>query len=383
MNTVAEVTAAPKALRPVLLAGLLFACSSGAHAQSTVSPSLEKELDRLVTAAMHAQQIPAMTVAVARADRLVYSKAFGMADLENYVPATTGTLIRTGSIAKSITAVAAMTLAESGKLNLDAPVQTYCAPFPPKQWPITTRELLGHRSGIRHYRPAETESDNGPVDNTRHYTWLADGFALFAGDPLLFQPGSSFQYSTYGYTVVGCVVEGAAAERFQDYVAAHVLQPAGMTHTFVDNVFEIVPHRARGYQKLDGQVRNATLLDSSYKIPGGGYVSTSEDLVRFAQALLDDKLLKASSVAEMWTASTQSLAARFGYGLGFEVIEGGKYIAHGGGQSGTSTYLFILPEARFAVAVMANMERVNSQLQDLTRAIVEHMQLPYPKKPTP
>jgi serine beta-lactamase-like protein LACTB len=363
-------------LRPVLCSGLLLAGIAGAHAQSSVSPSLENQFDQLVSVAMHDHQIPAITVAVAHADRLVYSKAFGMADLENSVPATTETLMRTGSIAKPIAAVATMTLMEAGRLNVNAPVQTYCAPFPFKQWPITTRELLGHTSGIRHYRPAELVEG----DNTHHYKWMADGFAIFAGDPLLFQPGTAFSYSTYGYTVVGCLIEGAAGTRFQDYLAEHVLKPAGMTHTFVDDVFEILPHRARGYQRVDGQVKNAALMDSSYKIPGGGYVTTAEDLVRFARALLDGKLLKESTLSDMWTASSQSLAIGHGYGLGFEVAEGGKYVSHGGSQAGTSTNLFIFPEARLAVAVMANMDHVNEQVDHLIRAIVEQMHLPYPTK---
>jgi CubicO group peptidase (beta-lactamase class C family) len=368
-----------KILRAFVLAGLLFAWVRGAQAQTSTSPSLEKQLDQIVSAAMQAQQIPAITVAIAQADRLVYSRAFGMADLENSVPATADTLIRTGSIAKPITAVAAMTLVEAGKLNLDAPVQTYCAPFPSKQWPITTRELLSHTSGIRHYRPEEVFEG----DNTRHYKWIASGFALFAGDPLLFQPGTAYNYSTYGYSVVGCVIEGAAGARFQDYVTEHVLKLAGMTHTVVDDVFEIVPHRARGYQKVNGQVKNASLMDSSYKIPGGGYVTTAEDLVRFVQALLGGKLLKASTVSEMWTASQQSLASGNSYGLGFQVYDGGKYISHSGSQAGTSTNLFIFPEARFTVAVMANMDRVDAQVSDLTRALVERMQLSYPRKPGP
>src|SRR5215470_18359528 len=93
-------------------------------------------LEQLVSDTMREQQIPAITVAIGKGDRLIYSKGFGRADLENSVPATPETLIRTASIAKSISAVAAMTLVESGRLNLDAPVQTYCAPFPPKQRPI-------------------------------------------------------------------------------------------------------------------------------------------------------------------------------------------------------------------------------------------------------
>lgn len=351
---------------PTLCAALLAALGAAcARAASAAGP--DAKLDALVVSTMHEQQIPAITVAVARGDRIVYSKAFGSADLENSVPATRETLIRTGSIAKSISAVAAMTLVESGKLELDAPVQKYCPPFPPKQWPITTRELLSHTAGIRHY-------NQGEIENTRHYRWMADGFAIFANDPLRFRPGTAYSYSTYGYTVVGCVVEGAAGTSFQDYVATHVLGPAGMTHTFVDDVFEIVPHRARGYQKIGGQVKNADLMDSSYKIPGGGYVTSAEDLVRFAQGLLDGKLLKANTVAEMWTPT--AVSGQDGYGLGFAVHEGGKFVLHTGGQPGTSTELLIVPQAHAAVAVLANMNNV--RLGELVRGLLLELQLPAP-----
>jgi CubicO group peptidase (beta-lactamase class C family) len=347
----------------VLLASLRMADAGAASAP-------DGRLERIVSEAMRAQEIPAITVAIMRADKLVYSRAFGMADLENSVPATPETLMRTASIAKSISAVAAMTLVESGRLDLEAPVQRYCASYPPKQWPITTRELLAHTAGIRWYNPGEME-------NTHHYQSMADGFAIFAADPLLFAPGTGYRYSTYGYTVVGCAIEGAANDRFQDYVAAHVLKPAGMTHTFVDDVLEIVPHRARGYQKINGVVSNASLMDSSYKIPGGGYVATAEDLVRFAQALLDGKLLKPATLEEMWTATAAS--GNSAYGLGFEVPERGKFAIHTGGQPGTSTELFIIPQEHFAIAVLANMDGV--PIRDLTRALVQEMKLPVPAEP--
>ncbi|HXB18946.1 MAG TPA: serine hydrolase domain-containing protein [Steroidobacteraceae bacterium] len=347
------------------LALLRMAATAGA---APTTP--DARLDAIVSEVMRAERIPAVTVAVMTGDRLTYSRAFGAADLENSVPATPETLIRSASIAKSISAVAAMTLVESGNLDLDAPVQRYCAPYPPKQWPITTRELLSHTSGIRHYNPGEME-------NTRHYRWMADGFAIFAGDPLLFRPGTGYQYSTYGYTVVGCAIEGASNQRFQDYVAAHVLAPAAMTHTLVDDALEIVPHRARGYQKINGEVKNASLMDSSYKIPGGGYVTTAEDLVRFAQALLDGKLLKPATLAQMWTAT--AVSGKESYGLGFELREQGKFVIHTGGQPGTSTELLIIPQEHFAVAVLANMDGV--QIRELVRALLHEMKLPVPESP--
>lgn len=353
----------PRATGTVLAGVALLAMVHAAAAQGAAPAAI----DRLVTDTLSAQQVPAMTVAAAVSGRLVYSKAFGYADLENTVPATPETRIRTASIAKSITAVAAMTLVEAGKLDLDAPVQKYCPPFPLKQWPITTRELLSHTSGIRHYAEGEPE-------HTQHYRWMADGFALFAAEPLLFEPGSGFQYSTYGYTVAGCAIEGAAGTPFAEYVAAHVLGPAGMSHTVVDDVFAVVPHRARGYQKIHGEVRNAVLMDSSYKIPGGGYVTTAEDLAAFGQALLDGRLLPASAVAQMWVPTKMSGKDR--YGLGFEVRDGGRFVMHSGGQAGTTTRLLIVPEAHLSLAILANMDGV--PLDDLQRAIVQQLHAPVP-----
>ncbi len=347
-----------------------FIAAISAEAQPAALQDVGAKVDQLVAATMQQQKIPAMTVAVAAADRILYSKAFGTADIENAVPATAETLIRTGSIAKPISAAAAMTLADSGKLDLNAPVQKYCAPFPLKQWPITTRELLSHTAGIRHYREGEIES-------TRHYKRMPDGFAIFANDPLLFQPGTAYSYSTYGYTVVGCVIEGASGEKFQDYVAAHVLKPAGMTHTVVDDAFDIVPHRARGYQKINGQVKNAGLMDSSYKIPGGGYVTTAEDLVRFAQALMDGKIVKPGTLTRMWTPLKTRGDTSSAYGLGFHVLDGGRYVSHSGGQQGTSTMMVIIPEKHFAVAALANMDGVNPA--DLVRRILDLYNMPHPK----
>src|SRR5207248_3395957 len=229
-----------------------------------------------------------------------------------------------------------------------------CPALPQKQWTVTTRELLAHTSGIRHYKDDEIES-------TKHYISMSDGFTIFASDPLLFEPGTKFSYSTYGYTVVGCVIEGASGGKFFDYVREHVLAPAGMTHTFVDEESAIVPHRAHGYQVKEGKVLNAGLLDSSYKIPGGGLVSTAEDIVRFDSALFDGKILKPETLAAMWTATSRpqlgnGKPSTYGIGFGVLTVDGQKLVAHSGGQQGTSTDMEFIPGKRFAVAVFANDE---------------------------
>lgn len=358
-------------LPPVVLILLL----PGLAASQQADIDRAAAIDHIVMEQMQKQQAPTVTIAVAQNGRVFYSQGFGTADLENAVPATAETLIRTGSLAKPLTAVAAMTLFEAGKLDLDAPIQKYCPAFPQKQWPITTRELLNHTSGIRHYK-----GDN-EIGSTKHFSGMSDGFTIFAGDPLLFEPGTKFNYSTYGYTVAGCVIEGASGEKFYDYLREHVLAPAGMTHTFVDAVSTLVPHRARGYTQQDGQVKNAGLMDSSYKVPGGGLVSTAEDFVRFSMALMDHKILKSETLELMWTPSNKpqlegGKPSPYGLGFGVTEINGEKRLGHSGGQQGTSTVFTFYPARHFAIAVFANQD--TAQPFDIVRPVLELYQVPQP-----
>jgi CubicO group peptidase (beta-lactamase class C family) len=343
-----------------------------AVAQNALPPTVVAQIDQIVEKARTEQKLPAVSVAIELRGKVIFKKAYGMADLENNLPATPETLIRTGSIAKPMTAVGAMQLAESGKLDLDAPIQKYCPEFPQKKWTITTRELLGHLSGIRAYEGKEAES-------TIHYYSTSDGMIFFKNDDLLFQPGEKFAYTTYGYTVIGCVMEGASGEKFRDYMAQHVFKPAGMTHTIVDD-FAIVPHRARGYEKDDdGNVRNAGFMDSSYKIPGGGYVSNPEDLVRFADAVMNNRLLKAESVKTMWTSqkTTDGKETHYGLGWGLTDLEGIAIFAHSGGQQGTSTSLIAMPSRDYASAVMINMQYQDATQMNraISKVVVEAMGL--------
>jgi serine beta-lactamase-like protein LACTB len=346
--------------RTSLIAVILCASALG----QSVPPNIVQRIDAIVEQARAAQKLPAVSVAVEVKGHVLFKKAYGFADLENSLTATPESLFRTGSIAKPMTAVGAMKLVQQGKLDLDVPVQRYCPQFPVKKWPVTTRQLLGHLSGIRHY-------DGKEMENTSHYYSTADGMIIFKDEPLLFQPGAKFQYSTYGYTVVGCVMEGASGQKYEDLMATSVLVPAGMTHSFVDD-FRIVPHRVRGYEKDEaGEVRNAGLMDSSYKVPGGGYVSTPEDLVRFAASLTSGKLLSPATLKQMWTSQKTLDGKETNYGLGWGLAElnGVRIYAHTGGQQGTSTSLLVMPSRDLASAVMINMQYINAA--EINRAIAD------------
>jgi serine beta-lactamase-like protein LACTB, mitochondrial len=313
-----------------------------------------------------------------------------MADLENSVPATSQTLYRLGSISKPITATATMKLWEQRKLDLDAPVQKYCPAFPQKPWPITTRELLGHLGGIRYYRVPElpyTKSQADPeVGNTHHFEdGIAGGMKFFANDALVAQPGTHFTYSTQGYTLVGCAIEGASGEKYTDYVREKVLIPAGMLQTRPDDRFAIVPLRTRFYSKdKSGAVINAEFLDASYKIPGGGWLSSAQDMARFEVAILTDRLVTSATRDIMWTPQKPSDGlGRMVYGLGWGVgtTEGVRDVGHGGSQQGTSALMLMAPEARVGVVVLVNSDAaganaLGSQLLKIVLGLpIEHKEI--------
>jgi serine beta-lactamase-like protein LACTB, mitochondrial len=304
-------------------------------------------------------QVAGLSVAVAHNGRVVWCKEVGKADLEHELPVTRATRFRLASVSKSLTAVAVMRLAEKGKIDLDAPVQKYVSDFPEKPRPITVRQLLCHTSGIRHYRPRESES-------TRRYASLSKALDIFKNDDLLFEPGTKQGYSTYAYTLLGCVLEKASGKSFMDCLREEVFEPAGMVNTHADDVYAIVPHRARGYARVsEGQFRNAGLMDSGYKIPGGGLLSPAEDLAKFAAALQSGKLLQDKTVAEMATRQKLKDGKEIEHGLGWRV-DGTGALSHGGAQQGTSAFLLFDRPNKAGIALLANSEGVGPALSRLS-----------------
>lgn len=316
---------------------------------------------------MSRHEIPGLSVAVVLDGQLRWSNGYGLADLENFVPAKAATAYRLGSVGKPMTAVAALQLAEQGRLDLDAPVQKVVPSFPEKTWPVTPRQLLAHLGGIRHYA-------EGEMGNTRHYSSLAEGLELFRNDPLLQQPGTKYVYSTYGYNLLGAAVEGASGMEFTTYLRAKVFEPAGMVDTRADDVFAIIPNRAQGYARNPaGHLSNSGLADTSYKIPGGGLVATAPDVARFAVALQSEVLLPKEALERMFTRQKTTDGKPVGYGLGWTIGQraGRREVWHTGGQQRVSTILYMQPERRFAIALLTNLEGIGPALLELARQIAD------------
>ena len=355
------------------LAILIALCSGVCEAQNgKLSSGKLAKIDAAVSKFMASTHVPGLSVAVVENGEYEWAQGFGFADLENNVPASEHTLFRLASISKSLTATAAMQLWERGRLDLDAPVQKYCSSFPQKPWPVSIRQVLGHLGGIRHYK--SNAQDDPEVGNTKHFDDpIQAGLNFFKDDPLVAPPGTSFHYSTQGYTLIGCVIEGASDAKYVGFVRQNVLVPAQMEQTQADNRFAIIPYRTRFYEKTEsGTVRNADFLDSSYKIPGGGWLSSAEDMARFEVAILNDRLVSRSTRDLMWTPLKPSDGSTDTYALGWSWGEKNDHevasVGHTGGQQGTSTAFAIVPERRVGVVVLTNME--GQPAGDLAREIL-------------
>lgn len=328
-----------------------------------ITTSQRSAIDSLVRSYIAEHSVPSLSLAVVANGRVVLADGYGAADIENDVRATADTVYRIASVSKPVTATAAMKLVEAGKLDLDAPIQKYCPAFPKKQWTITTRQLLSHQSGIRDYKNDEE------TINTRHYKSINEALGQFASDPLQFEPGTKLQYTSYGYIVLGCVIEGASGESYDSYMQHAVFGPAHMPATRLDDVFAIIPHRAHGYAvDSAGHLQNAIFVDVSNKPPGSGINSSAGDMGNFLAALYSQRLVSQGSLRQMLTPATARDGKPTIYGFGFYLggpisrYRGIAEAGHGGDQQGFSSVLYLLPEKSFGVVALTNLEGEDSSL---------------------
>lgn len=340
-----------------VLLGIVSIVAICTGAQEADRSSLSEKVDTLVQQQIKTYNIPGLSIAVVHRGQIAFSKSYGWADVENRVPATEETLFRIGSITKPITATATFMFAERHDIDLDVPARRYCPAFPEKQWPVTTRQLLAHMGGVRSFRSQGGASPELLSDS--HYADVADSIALFANDPLTAKPGTHYEYSNYGYDLVGCVLEGESGRHFDDLLRNLVLLPAGMTATTLDDNLSIIPRRSRNYTHAkDGSIQNAKSIDTSNRIPAAGLLSTANDLARFVIALESGRLLSAETVHQMWTEQHTPDGKRNGYALGWMIhdLRGTAVVAHTGEQPGSSTILCIFPDRQASFVVLANTD---------------------------
>ncbi len=352
-----RLTRVPVLAAAVLAAGVLSAGCGDApdptvgHASGEHSAAIDSAR-AVLDSVMAAGGIPGLSVAVGMGSEVLWSEGFGFSDLTHDVKVTPLTRFRIGSVSKPFTAAAVAHLVEDGALDLDAPVRSYVPSWPAKRWPITTRQVAGHIAGVRHYRGRENFSAVA-------YPTVLAGLEIFQDDSLLTEPGTSYAYSSYGWNLISAVVEGASGEPFLEYMDAVVFEPLGMSNTTADWVRPIIPHRTRFYVRdEDDGVVNAPFVDNSYKWAGGGFLSTPEDMLLFANAHFAPGYLEAETLDMLFAPQTLRDGTSTGYGVGWGSAtneHGEAIVSHTGGSVGGTTVMTLNRDNGLIVAIVANL----------------------------
>lgn len=252
---------------------------------------------------------------------------------------------------KPMTALAIMKLYEESKIDLDVPIQTYLEEFPiKKEGEITIRQLLKHTSGIPNY------SSNWDGFTYSHYPSLIKATEHFKDIDLAFKPETGFLYSTYGYIILGAIIEKVSGQSCEDYMLHNIWRKAGMMNTSIEHRDKAYDNKARLYLKIKSNYIRAPYDDLSLKYSAGGIQSTAFDLLELGKAILENKLIDSTTLNIMISA-TDTLKTGTPYGFGWFVQNDPKYgriIYHGGSQSGTSGYFRIYLDEKIIVSVLAN-----------------------------
>jgi D-alanyl-D-alanine carboxypeptidase len=293
-------------------------------------------------------------VVVTRDGHPLFDGAYGLADRAKGVSNTLETRFRIGSMNKMFTAVAVLQLAQAGKLRLDAPLGTYLSDYPNKDVAskVTIHHLLTHTGG--------TGDIFGPQFSAhrRELRTIHDYVKLYGDRGLDFEPGSRWDYSNYGFVLLGAVIEKVSGTSYYEYVASHVFAPAGMTATGSIPEDSVVPNRSVGYMRNEA---SGSLESNTETLPfrgtsaGGGY-STVGDLSRFATALREHKLLNPSYTELLTTGKVDAMGAKYAYGFIDRTSGGVRFVGHGGGAPGMNGDLAIDPQSGYVVAVLSNLD---------------------------
>ncbi len=313
-----------------------------------------------------AHQIPGLAVAVGLDSEIVWTGEFGLADVASGLPVARETKFRIGAISMSLTSAALGLLVERGDIELDADIRCYVQSFPEKRFPVSVEQVAGHTGGIRHYQGDEFRSN-------RSYPSVLDGLAIFARDSLVFEPGTRYGFSTYGWSLIAAAIEDAADEDFLRFMQTAVLDPLGLVNTMPERTDVPIAGLSRFYHLVDGEVREASPVDNSYKWAGGGFVSTPADLVQFSLGLMNGELLKPETVGRLWRSQRTRDGSETGYGIGWSVgrdADERRVVSHTGGSVGARSLLLLYPEEKLTVAVAANLARV--RFGSLPQMIAEH-----------
>lgn len=312
------------------------------------------------------KKVPGISITVLKEGKLCYQKGIGYADLEKKTSINTGkTLFRVASVSKPIAATALAHMVKKGSIDLDASFYKYVPYYPKKKWDFTIRQLANHTAGIRGYKGIE-------YGLNRPYS-IKESIAIFKDDDLLFEPGTDYMYNSYGWVLISLAIQEVSGEPFEDYVKQYVLQPLGLTHTVSPNRLVIQEaydaqfqnEYASFYSKKSKGFRKAISVNNFFKLAGGGYLSTSEDIANFGQAVLNGKLSELGLTKQFLTSEIIAEKKTY-YGLGWQVSKDQKgrlFYGHIGNGVGGYANFFVYPHEQMVFAILINCTNPNVQIE--------------------
>ncbi len=343
------------ALFCLVVIGHVFAQAAPATSAPT-GQQINAKADEFMNASVRVNHFTG-TILVARDGQPIISKGYGMADYELNVANSPQTVFRLGSITKQFTSMAIVMLQERGKLSVSDPICKYVEKCPATWQPVTIRNLLTHTSGLPNYTDLP---DFFEKMATAPYT-SASLVDLFRDKPLDFAPGEKYRYSNSGYHLLGLIIEKTSGVSYARFLGDNIFKPLGMKSTGYDDSRMLLPNRARGYTQTGDTFVNAGYLNMAIPYAAGALYSTTEDLLRWDQALYTEKLVPRKSLDEMFTPFKES-GPGVGYAYGWNIGKrfDRQMTGHGGGINGFSTNIIRFPADRVTVIVLANSDNARS-----------------------
>lgn len=345
---------------------------------SDFANKFQNQSSALINECITYEEVVGLSAGIYMDGKVVWTDAVGYRDMEKHVPATVDMVHRIASISKPMTAIAIMQLVEGGLIHIDDPIQKYIPEYPiKKEGTITIKHLLQHSSGIKAYK---NKKEAFP---TKNYFTLRKAVEVFEGRDLANIPGKGYQYTTYGYVVLGEIIEKVSGISYRDYMKKNIWDKAGMTDTDVEIFGKTYPRKSKLYTKnKKGNFVSDKSTNLSVKVPGGGIQSSVPDLLKFAEAVIEHKLISEATHELMITSSGLKENGN-PYGMGWFIYADtdankpyGRMIGHSGSQSGTATQLFIFVEKRAAVAVISNTGSAWNNIFSLTDRLCDAMVRP-------
>ncbi len=339
-------------LRAAFVSLLVLWCIAPLITQAQAVSALSKDVSTYVRSEMQRQHIPGVALLVSRGGKIVQAEGFGQANVELQVPVKPDTVFQSGSVGKQFTATAIMMLVEEGKVGLEDPLTKYF-PEAPSTWKeVTVRELLSHTAGFGDY----------PEKFDYRKDWTEDEeLKLVESIPLAYPPGTKWDYSNLGYLTLGVLIHRVTGEFYGDFLQQRIFHPLEMQTTRIISEADIVPNRAAGYRLVKGELKNQEWIAPKVNTTADGSLYFSVlDLAKWDAALYTEKLLKRSSLEQMWTPAKlkNGQPNKDGYGFGWYMEEkhGHHVIAHTGAWQGFKSVIARYVNDQLTVVVLANLE---------------------------